>query len=186
MEFKFLTCWETFLIKYLGWTLTKMKHGLTQDKLCLFFVVFLKHCQLVKLFRYTERYSVRKGLIYQWQTKMPWKHFGTIILEADNKHLNTCDQKPALCLHVKIKYLLRAHLRIILRNRHKRHGIILAFIPPLTAESAVTAVSRFSWCLTQSDCVGQTKTLRRLLRLRLHTEISSSLFISPLFVPEET
>lgn len=102
------------------------------------------------------------------------------------QRLNACDQKPALCSHVKIKYLLGAHLRIMLRNRHKRHGIVLAFVPPLTEESAVTVVSRFSWCLTQSDCVGQTKTLRRLLRLRLHTEISSSLFISPLFVPEET
>lgn len=83
-----------------------------------------------------------------------------IILQPEHSTFYSFILYPVLCLNVNIKYLLRVHLRITQWNRHKRHGIIPAFILPLTAESAAIAVSCFSWCLTQSDCVGQTNTYK--------------------------
>lgn len=65
-----------------------------------------------------------------------------------------------------------------------------AFIQPLTVERPTIAVSRFPWCLTLSDCVGQTSTYKDIsfssLSFTQRFPLASFPFISPLFVPLET
>lgn len=148
-----------------------MKHMLTQNKLqSLFFqnifwstVNLSNECLAMSV-------GVRRELIYQWHThkkKKEIKRRAESLFARLFQRFNTDDQNPLWSTRVEIETPVRGHLTRDVASSP-------AFAPLLTCGRRSYGCKLLSADAWLSQPVwDRRKTLRRLLRLRLHTVISS-------------